>query len=165
MNEKYPVTWPNSAPSGYTRWYLYWSLLGTDWARVTPSAEMMAPRGCSNSVIMRVCCEGCRRGALASEDLEVIELDEQRPGPALPLRRRPAHPGVHVRHRAIDPGLTPAPPAPSCRAGAGRADWRSRDAPRRVPARLHCRWRCGARGRAGCSWRRATSRRTRQRAG
>ena len=44
MKEKNPVICSNSERVGYTRRYLSWSLVGTDVARVVPSADTMSPR-------------------------------------------------------------------------------------------------------------------------
>ena len=77
MKEKYPVICPNRAPVGYWRRYLNWSLVGTEVARVTPSAETMSPRLAvysftTGSPVERVGVQG--RGV---DDLQPVELDEQ----------------------------------------------------------------------------------------
>ena len=87
-------------PSGYSRWYLYSSLLGTDWASVTPSAEMMAPRGSSIFGYDPTGVVGVAHQCICMEHLEIVEHGEER-------HDKDHGPDAHRPHAAVDPDHRP----------------------------------------------------------
>ena len=101
----------NSAPVGYLRRYLNWSLVGTDVARVIPSAETMSPRLAVYSLTTARPLRGLasRAGACttcsqlsctnrATNRTMMPEADQaDLPVHAAAARRWPRRPGLHRR--------------------------------------------------------------------